>query len=624
MDFWWRAKESDRGGKVVAAIHSYAKDQAPRREQARKRLAAYNARSALDMALTSESYWQIGSHAPSEHGFARSVIDTGHSRLFCKQRPKPSMQTVGGSYVERVQARRYTKFMEGLMWAPQDPFANTWEVTEQAAHDCMALFDYGLVKVYADAGQKKVVHERCFAPDTFTDPTDARHGKPQSFYHMYPCDRTVLKDQLKAAGKLTKEKERAIDNASLHQEHAKETSKSSEHDLITVYEAWRRNTRHVIAVDSGNGNALVDEDWDRGFPFAPIRWGRNHVGWAGTPAIDEIRHIQDQANKYLAFILENANLGAGGFVFAPEGIEEEDIINNGAFRIFRQPGVQVHTPPMFNPQVREVFELLKSQCYELLGFSEMAAAGRKEMSITSGIAIQTMEDVQTQRHIRQARAYEQMFQTIGELDVLCVQDLVDSKVKLSTILPDEGFLDTIDWDELNLKTDMFEVRIQPSSSTEDSIAAKKQAVTELAQAGYISPDVAKAALMDSNTDLDSLNQYETAQKRYVERIAARFEMFDPEKDSWGEVFSPPDPLINLPKAIMQMTGCYINMLADDAPEANRELVRAWIAQADEKERQKQQKAAPPPGPPQGGAPPGPGMPAPAPMPQMGPQPIAAE
>jgi hypothetical protein len=275
-------------------------------------------------------------------------------------------------------------------------------------------------------------------------------------------------------------------------------------------------------------------------------------------------------------------------------------------------------PNPFNPMVFDVFGTLKSSCFELPGYSEMSTQGRKEQSITSGVAIRTVNDMQDERHLVRARAYEQLFVELGKLDLQVMQEMVEAGEKPSVTLHNDGLLETIDWTEIGLRQDQFEVTIQASSATEDTIAARRQTVEDLTRMGYLDPSVSEQVLTAPNPDIEALTKRESAQRRYMDKLIAKFSRYRPKKDKKGDVFRAPDPLFNLVDSVKQMTDGYIVALERDAPDDVLQLFRDYIRMAGEMLKPKPAPAPTQPQPGAGGPPPG--MPMPAPM--MGAPPMA--
>jgi hypothetical protein len=589
---WKRADPKDAARIMASNVSRLATDQAPRRTMARRRLETYLGRPVH--SLTSELYYRHSSGAGSEVGatttqsYAMPAVDTGQAQIASQQRPKGAAQTKGGDYYARQEAKKISKFFEGCLQAPQGSYANTWELTEHCFHDS-EIFEAGCCKVFADLAQQKIVHERVFAHDIFFDPLDAHLGSPRSMYHMYLADKWELLERFP-------ENEQAILGASLHPSH-RESITGSSTDIITVFEGWRKgkNGRHIITVEGPGNNSLVDSEYDRDmFPIAFMLWQRNSIGAWGTPMVDQIAESQAYANLFLSWMLENARYQAGGVTFFEEGsIIDETMLGNLPFKMVPvKKGSQmpvVDTPAPFHPQFMDLFDRLRSMCFENVGVSEMGSQGKKEQSITSGVAIRTVNALQTQRFLPKSKAYEQFIVNINRLDLYAIQDLVDAGVSPSTVVESEGFLDTIDWDEITLPSDQFVVTLAASSADEDSPAARKQTVQDLIALGY--QNIADE--LTQIPDIEWITNRQSAQRRYMDGVITRYMKFDARTEDVADVEDVPDPLFDLVAASVQMKDGYVSAKADGAPEVNLQLFRDWLTLADEALQKTQEPPLPP-------------------------------
>jgi hypothetical protein len=599
---WWRAPKEQAGKVVTENVMRMASDQSARRVLAQRRLSTYLGRAVG--SLSSELYYSRGAAGAETAGdttqsFAMSAVDTGQAMIASQQRPKGAAITKGGDYYERLEAKKISKFFEGCLQAPQGSYANTWELGEQCFHDCEIL-EAGAVKVYADLWQKSIVHERVFAHDCYFDPLDAKMGSPKSLHHAFITDKWDLAERFP-------EYEKAILKSSLDRVHREDVRNSGD-NLITVYESWRRgrNGKHFMAVN-GSSEPIVFEDYDREmFPIAFLMWQRNTVGGWSTPMVDAIAESQAYANLFLSWMLENARLQCGGTWFYERGsIEPTDLEGNIPGKgVPVKSGTQLpkfDTPQPFHPAFMDLFDRLRGMCFENVGVSEMSSQGKKEQSITSGVAIRTVNALQSQRFLPKSRAYEQFIVNINRLDLYAIQDLVAANIDPSMIVESEGFIDTIDWSEITLPSDQYVVTLAASSSEEDSPAARKQTIQDLIALGYqnIADELVKIP------DVEWVTERQSAQRRYMDGVIARYTRFDARKQDVADVIDTPDPIFDLAKASVQMKDGYISAKADGAPEANLMLFRDWLSEADELMAKAQ--PAPPvdpaaggPAPPQGG------------------------
>lgn len=650
---WFLEPKNRAGAVVVDLVAKMYEENKGRRNIARRNLEAYYARPFEQ--LTGADMVEPDDAQEFSFQIARSICATATAKIASKQRPKPVVLTTGGNYRQRRQAKKKSKFLESVLHQPQGQWANAWDLCEQLHRDC-TRWDAGVVKVYGDVDRGKIAYERCYPYDLLSDCYDAEHGAPQTLAHIYRYDRYCL------AAKHP-EHERAIMTASAFPDMAAARNLARQNDMVAVSEIWRlplsknKPGRHIIAVDGVGKPTLLDEEWEHElFPFGILLWEPNPYGMFGAPLVEQVMEIEATVNQFANDLHKNCRMQSGGYIaYDPAAVDEEDVASNDLMKMIKlAPGsnasaaLSVNTPAPFHGASMQFLEMLRGLGYETTGVSELSSQGRKEPGIESAVAIRTMNHLQSERFLPQSRAYEQLFVTLGKLTLMAAEDLEKAGVKVKVALVGGDALEEIDYSDVKLPSDQFVVKISAANASEDNLAGRKQAVAELAQAGYISPEVAEEMLMSPNADVEALNKREQAQLRYLEKLISRFQEYEPPEDEEpkeeeeeidlatdvetdtddGNPVEPPDPYMDLGKAIIQMTEGYLEAKLDGAPEGVLQLFRDWIDMAD-KLIAPPPAPTPPPGPP-GMPPPGgemapvPGMPMAAPGAPPVMSPIAAE
>lgn len=580
----WSLEEDETrmANMVVSVIDELVTDQASRRNRSKANLQAYMGHSVQNLDARTYARPDVDVNGITLR-IAQSVVDTGKAKIASRQRPKPVVVTKGGSYKQRIRARKKTKFLEAQLHRPHGMYSNGWQLMEQVFKDC-ELWEAGVVKCVADNTEKRPVLERCFSFDIYFDDLEAEYGCPKNLFHRYRYDRHNL------CARFPELKSEIMEA----QEYETEGYTHRNRDMVAVYEAWRlpfgpdKPGRHVIALKTRDGGVkLVNEPWERqGFPFYFMTWERHQFGLWGMPLIEQIMEPQEEANSTFSFIQEQVKLGGSGFLEVDQnGHEMGDVESNEAWHIIRRTSdtaqpIKVHSPPAFNQSVLQWAESMKALCYELPGVSEMSAQGKKEAGVTSGVAIRTVNDLTTERFLPKAKDYEQSFVAIGKLMLWAMEDLSKefSDSELTALLPGADSIQEFTWEDVKLEE--YEVQMQPASSFPDTPAGKLQAISEFAEAGYIGPETARRLMSQSAPDIDALNERETAQYRYIEQLISEMQEADEDDEEEYEA-DVPDPLLNLESAIVQMTMGYYEMLKDRAPEYNKRLLRNWISAADD-------------------------------------------
>jgi hypothetical protein len=203
----------------------------------------------------------------------------------------------------------------------------------------------------------------------------------------------------------------------------------------------------------------------------------------------------------------------------------------------------------------------------------MNATARKETGITAAVAIRTVNDMQSVRFSVKARQYEQAYVALGKAIVRCARQVAEHSVNYRLPWPGNRFHGTIDWKEVDMADDMYNVQLFPASSLPSSPEGRMQTVQELFQAGVISGPTMKRLL--DMPDLEDEMRSENAERERIEWEVDR--MLDAEE---GEEFEyhPPDGYILDPMGAMVLIGGeYHQAVSEGAPEFNLSLLRAYMA-----------------------------------------------
>lgn len=620
-DRWSSAGKDRAPGQLIAKVDELRHDQQWRRVKAKRQLGAYLGQQAhtLGARLYRTGQTILDADERQVIKIVQAVVDTAVATIAARQKPKPQLLTTGAEYALRQDAKRKTRFLQGLLHQPQGQWPNTWELLQQVFKDA-CIWEGGVLKVYADPQDGKVVHERRFCFDLFFDDVDSHFGDPKCLHEVYSCDRYAL------AAMYPKQAD-AIMSAPAYQDPDNEFT--IEHDCVAVYEGVRKKCgrydgRQVIAIKSGSGAvALVDQEYDRSyFQHLILGWEKNSFGVWSQSLVDQIGDLQDIGNDLDERIREQCRLGGNGIIeYNPQAINAEDISRNDSWVMAAnstgQPGIiGFHMPPSYGQDVLAYAERMYALTWQLSGFNEQVSMGASQPGVTAGVAIRALNALQDKRQLTKSRAYEQLYVSLAYRDLDCVQQIIDAGHKMRVDIPEsQGEISEIEWDG-DLQGIRYTLRIEPSSSYADNVASRLQAIAEWQQSGMIDAQVAqRLTSAASSLDVEALTEQQSAQYRWVGRIISRVQTAN--EDDAQELYTeidPPDPMMNLGEAIIQMRDAYREMMADGAEQWRVRVIRDWITQA---MALMQQDAAPagPPGPP--GAPPmGPeGPPA---GPEMGP------
>lgn len=638
---WWRSEtpHSDVFD-IVRAVSN--------KTRIRREMDLYHACLYDDSELTGlgPSSWQDLEYQPSKLAFnvVRQTVDTLSAKI-AKNQPLPMPITSGGNYGQRRRAEKMGKAIKG-----QFELSGVWRSSPTIARDC-ALFGTGIAHNYRVG--KTIYHERVLPWEIVVDPRDAMYGKPRTMYLRRWVDRFVLAERFP-------EFHEYIMTADAKDIHSYDLGYDDTSDLVLVIEAWHlpsksledsdpdyetdaqpdEHTYHdqpAPRMDPDNpsesdgpqrpahdgchsimiSNAtLIKEPWRRQyFPFSVLRMSEPLVGWHGTGLAKQLTGLQYTINDTAA-VVQEAHALSGGYILVESGSNvDTGKLDNGRGTILKYNGTR---PDWINPQPVHPdtwnFVLgLIPKAFEMTGVSQLSAQSQKPAGIESAIALNTFNDIETERFALFAKQYEEYHIDVAwqffDLWEEIVEEFGNATIRVNS--KDRGlrFLSDIDFGEIRMDRHEFVLDVFPTSLLSKKPAARIQELESFINAGWITRE--DAMMLLDMPDLERAGNLVLSATRIIEQIIDRIlDAPDPYADG---VYTYPEPAFNLKLCIAKGLQMYLDAKLDGAPEENLLLVMQFIADAKE---QLEMSMQPPPG-----EQPPPEMDMPA-GPQMGAMPMA--
>ncbi len=514
----------------------------------------------------------------------RSACDTVLAEISGRQKPKPSFLTNGADYRTRRKAKKHDKFVEAQMRLPQGTYAQTWEVMEDALMDAI-ITGTGFVYPYADGDS--ICVERVPPGQVRLDAAEAAAGNPRNWFRRGPIDQD-LAAELFCEGEDTEsgepsEKLQAIESAPIYDDKSS-TEYSKVCPPIVFTEAWllpipgsEKPGRHVIVI---GGVVMLEEDWnDTNPPFVVLRWARSRFSFWGKGLVEEGELIANELDENTEKLQARFRLCGAKRTYVYEGSLVDDSKmeeNEHESIILVKPGMQFpeeRPPSPVGPSEVEWHRSMIDLYYQITGVSQMNATARKETGITAAVAIRTVNDMQSVRFSVKARQYEQAYVALGKAIVRCARQVAENNPGFKLPWPGNRFHGTINWREVDMDDDMYDVQIFPASSLPSSPEGRMQTVQELFQSGAISAPTMKRLL--DMPDLEDEMRSENAERERIEFEIDR--MLDAEEGTEFE-YHPPDGYILDPMGAMVLIGGeYHQAVCEGAPDFNLSLLRGYMA-----------------------------------------------
>lgn len=525
----------------------------------------------------------------------RSCVDTGAAKI-AKNKPRPLYLSEGGDDAIIRKAKARTKYVAGVF----DETKNWHLMQRQFIDGC--IYGTGAKKWFAENGRVKA--ERAFIHELLIDEDEGRYGDPRQLHHVRWMPRT------KVAAKFPKH---------LAAIKAQSTPAVAANDgtvqFIRVVESWHLPTgkgakdgRHLICID---GATLFDEKYDRDFfPFTFYRWSDALEGFYGESLVDELKGIQIEINRLLRTIQQAMHLACVPRVFMQAGSKLVGEITNalGAFYQYVGQKPVIETAGAMPPEVYQHLENLIRKAYEITGFTQLSASGKKPAGLDAAVALREYQDIETERFVLKGQRYEELALDDAKIVLALTSELAANGNAPKVKVAEGREMNAVDWDDADLDEDRYIVRPYPTAFLPSTPAGKRQAVAEMRADGLIETRDEMLELLD----FPDIEEWSSLARAPREAIKLQLETIL-EK---GKVIRPTeedDPKIGLPLANLYLKRAETNGVS----EHRLDLLRGWIAELRAMVPPPMPAAPPPPGadapPPDAMGMPPPGGPPPMPM-----------
>lgn len=393
----------------------------------------------------------------------RSVRDAMRARLSTR-RPKVRALTSGARYMVRERARLITKQVKGIFSR-----SDVYTTNHQVFND---VLDYGIGyhKPFEVGGKIRIerVHPRMVVMD------EPDYGSPTVWFQFFDVKKAALIRQYE-------ECENEIGRSSVQDLAQRSRADKLESDWTTVVEAWHcpqsGEGRHVIAV---NEDVLADDEWKSTRPgIVPSRFFEPTNGYVGHNLMDLIGDLQDRVYYLLARITDQMDLGGTLkiLVDSASGLNVE-ILSNELIQVLKHNGTkgvpaQVIQIPAVDPIYFQELDRCEGKAFSTMGMNELWASSEKPKGLSSGRAINEMDDITSTRFLDVSQKQESSFVDLGRSCVALASSISGFKVSVSG--------EIVSWKDIELDEEAYDLTIAPVSMLPDSAPGRIQAIIDDSQ-----------------------------------------------------------------------------------------------------------------------------------------------
>lgn len=265
-----------------------------------------------------------------------------------------------------------------------------------------------------------------------------------------------------------------------------------------------------------NGKKVKEEKYEA--DCIPVVEVYNTVPIFGTRTIsivDELDGIQTNIDLINQKISTAAQLTPGNVTYVQAGsnLNATDISNRTgmAYTVKMGPGqnqlpVVNVTPAPFDPMWQSLLDSYVKQAYEIVGVSQLSAQSQKPSGLDSGIALQTLSDIESDRFMVQLQGYTNAFVDLANLIIEVNTD--------GSILPKSIDTAEYSWEDIRKQKDLFKVQFSAMSILSKDPQTKLQQIMQLTQIGLITTD--KLATYLDSPDLEDVYRGASAIKDAID------------------------------------------------------------------------------------------------------------
>jgi hypothetical protein len=249
--------------------------------------------------------------------------------------------------------------------------------------------------------------------------------------------------------------------------------------------------RNCQRIDLINGVEVKRTDLESDANPCTLIWYMPPVkGGQSTSMTDNLFTIQDQINLLAGQIAEAAELSPANFIVLPTGsLGESDgikasMIENGVATVYEYSAVDgagpfsVQTPDFISEQRKEMLQYWIQLAYEMEGISQLSAQSKKPSGINSGVGLQTLQDVESERHNVILGAYIKFTEEIAKKIIKVFPEEED-------ILPARRGMKSVKWKDIKTSDSSYAIQIAPTDWLSTDPMVKMQQIEKMIAMGRI-------------------------------------------------------------------------------------------------------------------------------------------
>ena len=382
----------------------------------------------------------------------KSCIDTLTSKI-AQSKVRPFFNTQNGTFKDIQTVKQAQAFFD-LYYDAQNV---NKKVSETFRDSC--IFEKGVI--YINEVSKNI--EKALPWQVFVRPAEVTYGKLTRVYYErkdYPT--TLLDDELVKKS-------------------------NNENNDYVVYGVYYDIFNHIKAEIIDGVVYRKSVYTPSKLPFVFLHYCSPIVGDTSQSIVDMLNSIQLEIDNLMMKIKDASQLNPALTFCVPKGSSvKTSQLNNRVGQILEYTAtpnmtgspVTVATPAFIDSQYMQLIEELKQSAYELVGISQLSAMSTKPTGLNSGVALSTMENIESDRFETQLN---QVIRAYVDIAKTCIEVFPEE----DTILPEDNQRLSIKWKDIVEESNKMVVQFSAADSLSKDPSTKLQQLQMLAQTGII-------------------------------------------------------------------------------------------------------------------------------------------
>ena len=431
------------------------------------RLFTYSSTTTLDISESEVvGYYNRGTFSTSDdttsaiqENVIASCIETLCSKI-ASQKVRPFFNTVNGTFKEMQIAKQAQIFFDMLYEEN-----NVNEIITDAFRNA-CVFDKGIVKISDDGITNRLPW------NVFFDPREVTYNQITYVAEKLP----------KTPGRI------------LELKYGIKADRNLDYTVYEYYDVME----HIKAVYVQELNKVVTHEYKPNIiPYLEIHYTNPIKGDTSQSVVDQLYGIQTQIDELLAVMKDSIAVNPGMTLLVPRSSNiKTNMLSNRTGQIIQYdpiPGqtaspVTYATNDIISPQFVQLLDKLKNDAYEIVGISQLSATSQKPSGLNSGVALNTMEDIESSR-------FETQLNSVVRLYVDVAKACLDIFPPDIDILPDDLNRANIKWADIVEARNNMKIQFSAAESLSKDPSEKLKQLVALSQAGVI-PQSHIATLME--------------------------------------------------------------------------------------------------------------------------------